>query len=76
MTFCLFDDAPRTHLPDRSPERTRTEATLQADIRQLLLTAPLSLSEENVVNAGNALANTTRLTGSPSSRIADSSANA
>jgi hypothetical protein len=30
---------------------TRSEATLQADIRQLVLTAPLSLSAENVVNA-------------------------
>lgn len=30
---------------------TRSEATLQADIRQLVLTAPLSLSAENVVTA-------------------------
>ena len=30
---------------------TRSEATLQADIRQLVLTAPLSLSVENVVTA-------------------------
>ncbi len=29
-------------------DNTRAEATLQADIRQLILTAPLSLSEENV----------------------------
>jgi hypothetical protein len=32
-------------------DHTRSEATLQADIRQLVLTAPLSLSEENVVTA-------------------------
>ena len=32
-------------------DNTRSEATLQADIRQLLLMAPLSLSTENVVNA-------------------------
>jgi SAM-dependent methyltransferase len=32
-------------------ENTRSEATLQADIRQLVLTAPLSLSAENVVTA-------------------------
>src|SRR5262249_60059548 len=30
---------------------TRSEATLQADIRQLVLTAPLSLKAENVVTA-------------------------
>src|SRR5438270_2632799 len=30
---------------------TRSEATLQADVRQLVLTAPLSLSAENVVTA-------------------------
>src|SRR5262249_12008394 len=30
---------------------TRSEATLQADIRQLVLTAPLSLSAEDVINA-------------------------
>ncbi len=30
---------------------TRSEATLQADIRQLVLTAPLSLTAENVVTA-------------------------
>ena len=30
---------------------TRSEATLQADIRQLVLTAPLSLSAEDVVTA-------------------------
>src|SRR5437660_3420710 len=29
----------------------RSEATLQADVRQLVLTAPLSLSAENVVTA-------------------------
>ena len=29
-------------------DNTRSEATLQADIRQLVLTAPLSLSDENV----------------------------
>jgi len=29
-------------------DNTRSEATLQADIRQLILTAPLSLSDENV----------------------------
>jgi hypothetical protein len=32
-------------------DKTRSEATLQADIRQLLLTAPLSLLAENVVTA-------------------------
>src|SRR5947209_8499845 len=32
-------------------DNTRSEATLQADIRQLVLTAPLSLSAENVVTA-------------------------
>jgi hypothetical protein len=32
-------------------DRKRSEATLQADIRQLVLTAPLSLSAEHVVNA-------------------------
>ena len=32
-------------------EATRSEATLQADIRQLVLTSPLSLSAENVVTA-------------------------
>src|SRR5207249_7568195 len=32
-------------------DSTRTEATLQADIRQLVLTAPLSLSAEDVVTA-------------------------
>jgi hypothetical protein len=32
-------------------DSTRSEATLQADIRQLILTAPLSLSPENVVTA-------------------------
>src|SRR2546421_2389452 len=32
-------------------DNTRSEATLQADIRQLILTAPLSLSAENVVTA-------------------------
>ena len=32
-------------------DTTRSEATLQADIRQLILTAPLSLSAENVVTA-------------------------
>jgi hypothetical protein len=31
-------------------DSTRSEATLQADIRQLVLTAPLSLSAEHVVN--------------------------
>ncbi len=31
-------------------DSTRSEATLQADIRQLVLMAPLSLSNENVVN--------------------------
>src|SRR5919202_4773166 len=30
---------------------TRSEATLQADIRQLVLTAPLSLSAEDVMTA-------------------------
>src|SRR5436189_3137025 len=30
---------------------TRSEATLQADIRQLVLTAPLSLSADDVVTA-------------------------
>ena len=32
-------------------DHTRSEATLQADIRQLVLTAPLSLSAEDVVTA-------------------------
>jgi SAM-dependent methyltransferase len=32
-------------------DNTRSEATLQADIRQLVLTAPLSLSAENLVTA-------------------------
>lgn len=32
-------------------DNTRSEATLQADIRQLVLTAPLSLSEEDVITA-------------------------
>jgi SAM-dependent methyltransferase len=32
-------------------DNTRSEATLQADIRQLVLTAPLSLAAENVVTA-------------------------
>src|SRR5947209_6289616 len=32
-------------------DTTRSEATLEADIRQLVLTAPLSLSAENVVTA-------------------------
>src|SRR3954454_11334280 len=32
-------------------DNTRSEATLQADIRQLVLTAPLSLSSEDVVTA-------------------------
>ncbi len=32
-------------------DNTRSEATLQADIRQLVLTAPLSLSAEDVVTA-------------------------
>jgi SAM-dependent methyltransferase len=32
-------------------DKTRSEATLQADIRQLILTAPLSLSAEDVVTA-------------------------
>ncbi len=32
-------------------DNARSEATLQADIRQLVLTAPLSLSAEDVVNA-------------------------
>src|SRR3954462_14239025 len=32
-------------------DNTRPEATLQADIRQLVLTAPLSLSAEDVVTA-------------------------
>ena len=32
-------------------DRMRTEATLQADIRQLILTAPLSLSADDVVTA-------------------------
>ncbi len=32
-------------------EPTRSEATLQADLRQLVLTAPLSLSAEDVVTA-------------------------
>lgn len=32
-------------------DNTRSEATLQADIRQLVLTAPLSLSAENIVIA-------------------------
>ena len=32
-------------------DTTRSEATLQADIRQLILTAPLSLSAEDVVTA-------------------------
>jgi len=33
-------------------DHTRSEATLQADIRQLVLTAPLSLSAEDVVTRG------------------------
>jgi hypothetical protein len=32
-------------------DNTRSEATLQADIRQLILTAPLSLSEEHIAIA-------------------------
>jgi len=32
-------------------DATRSEATLQADIRQLVLTAPLSLSAGDVVEA-------------------------
>jgi hypothetical protein len=32
-------------------DHTRSEAMIQADIRQLVLTAPLSLSAENVVTA-------------------------
>jgi len=32
-------------------DNTRSEATLQADIRQLVLTAPLSLSAQDVVTA-------------------------
>ncbi|MEZ6050596.1 MAG: hypothetical protein R3C02_04275 [Planctomycetaceae bacterium] len=32
-------------------DKTRSEATLQADIRQLILTAPLSLSEGDLVTA-------------------------
>src|SRR5206468_8508994 len=32
-------------------DNSRSEATLQADIRQLVLSAPLSLSAENVVTA-------------------------
>ena len=46
---------------------TRSEATLQADIRQLVLTAPLSLSAENVVAAGLDRA-ASRLPGGPAER--------
>ena len=45
MPVAALDDLAR-RLADRSPGRS--EATLQADIRQLLLTAPLNLTEHGV----------------------------